>query len=258
MDIVFSSIYTNKLKNVNFSVTSKKIFSIISSAIEYEIDFINLFEDKNFEKGQIYIDSELVAIEELQKNSHIVSSNLSKLFFNINIKEDLEYYLEKYDNEKLEELLTSFNLDLSVLYKCYMEISSSEIKKLALIISLMINKKIIIIEDPTKNLDYKSIQTLKKYLKKLKREDKIIIINSKNTNFILEVTDDILVLEKNTVTNQDSKYNILLQENILNNCNLKMPDVLLFVEKAKKMKNIKLNSRDNINDLIKDIYRYAK
>ena len=161
MDIVFSSIYTNKLKNVNFSVTSKKIFSIISSAIEYEIDFINLFEDKNFEKGQIYIDSELVKIEELQKKSHIVSSDLSDLFFNINIKEDLKYYLENYDNKKLEELLNSFDLDYSILDKCYMEISSSELKKLALIISLMIDKKIIMIEYPTKNLDYKSIQTLK-------------------------------------------------------------------------------------------------
>ena len=258
MEIVFSGVYTNKLKNINFSITNKKIVSIISSAIEYETEFINLFAAKNFEKGQIYIDSELVKIEELQKKSHIVSSDLSNLFFNINIKEDLKYYLENYDNKKLEELLNSFNLDYSILDKCYMEISSSELKKLALIISLMINKKIIIIEDPTKNLDYKSIQTLKKYLKKLKREEKIIIIKSKNTNFILEVTDDVLVLEKNTITNQDSKYNILSQENTLNNCNLKMPDVLLFIEKTKKIKSIKLNNRDNINDLIKDIYRYAK
>ena len=37
-----------------------------------------------------------------------------------------------------------------------------------------------------------------------------------------------------------------------------MPDVLLFIEKTKQIKSIKLNNRDNINDLIKDIYRYAK
>ena len=164
MEIVFNDVHTNKLKNINFSITNKKIVSIISSAMEYETEFINLFAAKNFEKGQIYIDSELVKIEELQKKSHIVSSDLSNLFFNINIKEDLKYYLENYDNKKLEELLNSFDLDYSILDKCYMEISSSELKKLALIISLTIDKKIIIIEDPTKNLDYKSIQTLKKYL----------------------------------------------------------------------------------------------
>ena len=79
----------------------------------------------------------------------------------------------------------------------------------------MINKKIIIIEDPTKYLDYKAMQTLKKHLKKLKREDKIVIINSKNTNFILEVSDDILVLDNNKLANIDSKYNILFNVNYI-------------------------------------------
>lgn len=258
MEIVFKNVYTDKLKNINLSITNKNIFSLISTVIENEKEFINLFVDNNIKKGEIYIDNELMQVEDFPKNSYIVKTNIYDTFFNINIKEDLKYYLGNYDNNKLEELLNSFNIDYEVLDKCYMEISSSEAKKLSLIIALMINKKILIIEEPTKNLDYKATQTLKKHLKKLKREDKIVIINSKNTNFILEVSDDILVLDNNTLTNKDSKYNILSNEKILNSCNLKMPDVLLFIEKIKKIKNIKLNNRDNINDLIKDIYRYAK
>jgi len=258
MELTLKSVYTKKLKNININITNKKIISLISDIIENEKGFINLFACNNYEKGEIYINDKLISIEELQKNSYIAKSDVSGMLFNINIKEDLKYYLGKYDNKKLSELLNAFDLDYSILDKCYMEISSSEIKKMLLIITIMINKKIIIIEDPTKNLDYKAIQTLKKQLKKIKREDKIVIINSTNTNFLLEVTDDILVMSNNTILNSASKYEILSNENILSNCNLKMPDVLLFIEKIKKLKNIKLTNRDNINDLIKDIYRYAK
>lgn len=259
MEIIFKNIYTNKLKNINVIISNKKIISLISCDENGEKEFIDLFLNKNkFIKGQIYIEKEVVSIEEIIKNSYCLKTKTPSLLFNINIKEDLKYHLGNYDNKKLEELLNDFSLTPSLLDKCYMEISSSELKKLSLIIALMINKKIIIIENPTKNLDYKTLQVLKKHLKKLKREDKIIIMISKNTNFLLEVTDDVIILDNNIIIQQGSKYDILSAEEILKKANLKTPDVLLFIEKTKKLKNIKLNNRDNINDLIKDIYRYAK
>ena len=37
-----------------------------------------------------------------------------------------------------------------------------------------------------------------------------------------------------------------------------MPKTLQFVDTVKKLKSVKLNNRDNINDLIKDVYRNVK
>jgi glutamate formiminotransferase len=82
-----------------------------------------LISDNNFKSGEVYIDNEMVKLEDLQKSSFIVRSNVIGMFFNITIEEDLKYYLGAYDNKKLEEYLNSFNLGFDVLNKSYMEIT---------------------------------------------------------------------------------------------------------------------------------------
>ena len=180
------------------------------------------------------------------------------MLFNINIKEDIKYYVDAYSETKLLELLNSFNLEKEILDKVYFELSSSEQIKILIIIGLMINAKIIVFDNPTINLDNKSVQTFVKHLKKLKREEKNILITSYDMNFLLEVSDNVIVLDNKKIITQGSKYDIFSNEKLLNKINISVPNIIRFVNKAKDLKKIKINYTDDINELIKDIFRNAK
>lgn len=191
-------------------------------------------------------------------NIFYISEDYMNMFFNINIKEDIKYYLGNFNIESINELLDSFKMNKNILNKNYQELSKSEAKVVLLIIALLIDKEIIIIENINTYLDEHKKQTIIKNLKKIKREDKAIIITSYNTNFILEITDEIIVIENNNIIKNKDKYKVLNNNKLLKKYNLEIPKILEYINKVEKLKNIKLGYRDNINDLIKDIYRYAK
>lgn len=266
MEIKLDNVCSNKLESINILFSEKKITSLIGNSECGKKELINLIYglDKihsgviKYGRKKIDASSNSKKCIEIRKMIYYLREDSSNMLFNINIKEDIKYHLDKYDNEKLCELLKSFNLDNSILEKCYLDLSSSEIRKIQLIIGLMSNSKVIILENPTIKLDNKSIQTLIKHLKKIKREDKIIIINSYNTNFLLEVSDEVIVMDNNKIIDEGSKFDILSNEKLLNKINLKTPNILHFINKVKKLKNKKISYSDNINDLIKDIFRYAK
>lgn len=191
-------------------------------------------------------------------NIYYLKENYRSMLFNINIKEDIKFYLGDFEDQELFEVLKSFNLDITILEKCYLDLSVSEIRKILLVIGLMSNSKIVILYNPTLGLDNKSKQTLVKHLKKIKRNDKTIIISSYDTNFLLEICDRVIVIDANKIVEDGSKFEIFSNEKILNKINLSLPNVLHFINKVKQLKNIKLSYRDNLNDLIKDIFRHAK
>ena len=110
---------------------------------------------------------------------------------------------------------------------------------------------------PDSYLDDKSIQSLIKILKRLKKE-KVIIISSNNINFILQISEKVVVINKTKVIECDDKFNILNNEAIMNRIGFSIPFVVEFENRVKKIKNIRLVQRDNVNDLLKDIYRNVK
>ena len=57
---------------------------------------------------------------------------------------------------------------------------------------------------------------------------------------------------------EGNKYDVLSNELAMNHCGLKVPDVLHFSNLVLRNKNVKIGYRDEINDLIKDVYRYVK
>ena len=99
---------------------------------------------------------------------------------------------------------------------------------------------------------------LSKQLKQLKRKDKLIIITSYNTDFLLEVSDKIYAIDDNKILKLGNRYEILSDENLLSRIGIEIPDLIKFVNLVNRKYKNKLKNINNINDLIKDIYRNVK
>lgn len=245
--------YKNIFENLNLNIKENKVTLILTKSETQKTALLNLLFGKFKDyTGDILLGDKKVEYDDI---SYLEQENNS--FFNINLLEDITYNLKKYDKEELNDMLKLFNLDDTILNKNYLEISNSEYRKLYIIATFIRNSKIIVLDNPTIGLDQKSIQTLIKIIKRTKRKNKIIITLSNDSNFLLQIIDDIIIIDNDEIIKFDNKYEFFDNKKILSKINIDIPDIIKFKNILLKEKNIKLNNQDNINDLIKEIYRNA-
>lgn len=211
-------------------------------------------ENINILKGKIttILDDKLVS--DFKK---INTSFIPKRLFNYNLYEDINYYCKQYSNDNLIDLLKQFDLDESILRRSYNEVSKSEYKKICIIVAILTNNPILLVENPTTGLDVKSKKTLIKILKREKRKGRVIIVISNDSEFLFQLTNYIIYKDKNKYVICDSKYGFFSNKKLLRQFDLVEPSIIEFYSEVKKKTKVRLLNRDNINDLIKEIYRNA-
>lgn len=216
-------------------------------------------------KYKLQSDSKQKNLKQLRSNIGFVFQSPEEQFFCSTVREEIEYGMKNFDVKlNVMEKQTSDALKMVGLTDDYLDydpfsLSHGEMRKVALASILAYNPKIIILDEPTVGLDDNGKKNLIKIIRNLKlRYKKTVIIVSHDTDFLLKITDQIVLLDDGKVLLSGNKYEVLGNEKILKACNVKVPDILSFSNLVKRKKNIKIGYRDDINDLIKDIYRYVK
>lgn len=210
-------------------------------------------ENINILKGKITTVLDEGLINDFKK---INTSCIPDKLFNIKIRDDIKYNGE-CDRAYLYDLLNQFNLKEDILDRKYSNISKSEYQKICIIIALINRNPILLLEDPTKGLDIKSKKALVRILKKEKRNNRIIIVVSKDSEFLFQLVNYIIYKDKNNYVICNNKYTFFSNKRLLKQFDFAEPQIINFYSEVKKNTKIKLLNRDNINDLIKEIYRHA-
>ena len=168
MEIKICEVFSDCLNNINLEFSEKGITALIGCDESCKTNLIKLIIgyqkiDKGYIKyGRKKIDnlSNDTKIKSIKEDIFYVGADYSEFLFNINIKEDINYYIKDYEENTLMESLKLFNLDKDILYKSYLDLSSIEYKKVLMLLVIMSKAKVIIIEEPTLNLDYNVHQLL--------------------------------------------------------------------------------------------------
>ena len=191
---------------------------------------------------------------ELAKNLKVLRQDVAVLFqfseqqlFETSVLKDiifapLNYGIsEERAVSKAKELIKLVGLDESYLDKSPFELSGGEMRKVALCGVLALEPKVLILDEPTVALDYKSREEIMTMVKKLKDElNMTIVLISHNMNYVLEYADKVFVLKNGKINFEGTVEELFEDKQLLKENSLEQPELLKFYNKLKE-NNIKLN-----------------
>lgn len=266
---IYSNDNKDVIKSINGKIHPETISSIIGLGASGKSTLASLLGGELIPtSGEIIVDEYKTNLvmnnyRELKLKVGFLHQNFGKQVKGEIVKNVIEYYLKKYKyrietlNRHIKNALKMVGLGNRYLDRKIDTLSQSELKKVALASVLALNPKVIVLDEPTTNLDNSSKNNLIKIIRILKnRFHKTIILTSKDIDLIHKVSDYIYVLSNGKIVKSGTKYEIFTDFEILKKYHISMPKVIEFSKLVLDKKNIKLGYRDEINDLLKDIYRF--
>lgn len=193
------------------------------------------------------------------KKIGIVNSNIVKCDI---VKDQIEYYVREYNyrlkelQDRENEIITMLEIDESILDRSVYSISESELYKVLIASIMLYNPDNLIFDEVLFSLDYKAKNKLLKLLMKLKKFfNKTIIIVCPNIDDIYEFIDDIMIIDEGKILLYGDKYKVYNDNyDLINEKNIRIPTIVDFIKKMRD-NGINLDNVDNINELIKTVYR---
>lgn len=159
--------------------------------------------------------------------------------------------VEEYLNSpKSLNALKLVMLDSNILEKKGSELSTAEIKKVALAKALIENKEIIVLDYFEKELNHKEKENYKRLFKKLANDtNKTILIYTNDITFLWDIADSIFFVDNEQVINTYEKRNYFDLIELVDK-----PIISKFLNEIRK-KGIKIENYKDIKDLLKAVYR---
>jgi len=263
---------TKALQDISVTFKEEKIHGIIGRSGSGKTTMIELMNALLLPtKGNIEIGSRVINktrkipnINQMRYKIGLVFQFPEEQFFCSTVQKEIEFGMKYFKKsvpniqKHISDALKMVELDDSYLERDPFSLSSGEMRKVAIASILAFNPKIIILDEPTIGLDFESKQNLIKILKMLKnRYHKTIIMVTHDTDLLHKIADHIIVLENGKLALEGNKYEVFTHPN-LENYGVKRPQIIEFEKMVLDKKQIKLGFRDDINDLMKDVYRYVK
>lgn len=200
---------------------SSIINSINGLAARYDDAVVNgdiTIDDKNIKKLELYEIAMLVSS---------VFQNPKTHFFNINTTLELLFYLENTGVSKeemdirLSEMLKVFPIE-HLLNRDIFMLSGGEKQILSIAASYISGTSVIVLDEPSSNLDDENIRIVSNMLTKLKSKGITILVCEHRIFYLMEIVDRILLVQDGKIINEYEKEAFLkLSQKELNDLGLR-------------------------------------
>ena len=197
---------------------------LIPTLYEGQLEGEILFKNKDLKDIESY---------DISKNIGYVSQDPRGHFFTTNTTSELVFSMENYGiplnemKKKYSELVNLLELE-KLVDKNIIYISSGERQKIAIGCSLSLEPEIIILDEPSSNLDFHMTKKLKQLIEKLKTKGYTIIIAEHRMYYIQNLIDRVFVINNGKViekTISDLKSNNELPLRSLDIFNLELENI---------------------------------
>ena len=262
MGLVLENIkFRENLNDISSTFLEKKITGIYGSNANYLLDIINgdIFDYD----GSVILDDEIIDRSFYKKNSSLIALIDSNPFFYTNVVSDeFRFNLDfrgcdlKDLEEKQKDLLNLVGFDESILKRNIHTLSSSEKYLLSIAINLSYEPKVVLFKDVFYRLDRNSKKKVMMIIKNLKEEKKIVIVTNNDTNILYELTDDVILLNGNSIYKSGVSGKVFTLNELMKDKVIPMPKITRVTYLAKN-KKIKLSYHKDVRDIIKDIYKHV-
>ncbi len=190
--------------NVSLDITSGHFISIDGKSGSGKSTLIRMIigQNDNYE-GDILYDDKILNHQQRDKyiQNHIFYiDQMGSYFPNMNIKDHFKFYSELYhiDSYDINTYLHKVNLDHIEIKKSPEYLSTGERKRFILALALMVNKDIIIIDEPTASLDATSKTVILNVLKEFVDNGKTVL-TSTHDQAVLDISNKIYVIQNKKI-----------------------------------------------------------
>ena len=247
---------TKVFDNLNVDIEDNKITVLMGESGSGKTTLLSLIN------GDILPSSGTISI---MPSASFMLEDPNEQFITRTVNAELEYQLESHNyrldekRKRIKQALMMVGLKPLDITKQIRELSTREKRLLSLASVLIVNPKVLILDNVTTSLNDEDKSNIIRLLKMLKnRYHKTIIIATNDNDSGIKLADNIIMLKDGNIVNMGDKYEVFKDSKKVKKYMVAEPNIIAFENKVLDKKNIKIGYRDDINDLIKDIYRYGK
>lgn len=196
----------NVLKGISYSFESGKIYSIVGRNGSGKSVLLKIIAGLYLQdKGNVLFDNKNYnMINEIPNNLGIVIEQPSFIndltgLENLKLLASIRNVAAERD---IVESLEIVNLK-DDMNKKYSKYSLGMRQKLSIAQAIMEQQKVILLDEPFNGIDRQSVVAIKEYLKKVKNEDKLIIITTHIMDDVVDLSDVMLYIEDGMLNEKD-------------------------------------------------------
>ena len=142
-------------------------------------------------KGKILKEDEKLNIKSRLNESLLIMQEVNCQLFTDSVKDEIALTSNIKDNNVLDTYLIDMELK-NISDRNPHTLSGGQKQRVIILSALLSDKKILFFDEPTSGLDYRNMKIVAKNIKKVKEEDRLILIISHDVEFLESVCDKVI------------------------------------------------------------------
>lgn len=160
--------------------------------------------------GEVLLDGKDVSAQPIYETAQVVGSvfqNPRSQFFNVDTTSELVFFAENQGRnvqcikDSMEEMSDKMNMS-KLLGRSMFKLSGGEKQKIACGTIAVADSSVVVLDEPSSNLDKDAIEDLRKTLEMWKTQGKTVIIAEHRLYFLRELADRVIVFENGAIKNE--------------------------------------------------------